>query len=101
MNRVTTVSASLAFLFFAHQASVSAEDSLLGTYRGYFTIVTMHGQVQVGADLVIDYADNGKVRGTMTQYNRRPEAGGVCNGRYALRGKYEGSSLELGTMHGG
>ena len=82
-------------------ACLGAQDGLLGSYRGNFTTVTMHGQVPFGIDLDIVYAEKGIVRATMTEYGHRPEAGALCNGKYELHGTYEGKSLKLGTKSGG
>lgn len=81
--------------------TVGAQDSLLGSYRGNFTTVTMHGQVQFGIDLDIEYAEKGVLRATMTEYGHRPEAGALCNGKYELHGTYEGNRMKMGTKAGG
>jgi len=79
----------------------AADEGLIGSYRGNFTTVTMHGQVPFGIDMDITYAQDGVVRATMTEYGHRPEAGALCNGKYEMRGTYEGNSLKLGTKTGG
>ena len=101
MIRIAAASASLVVLLGSYSTLVGADDSFVGSYTGNFTTVTMHGQVQVGIDLDIDYAENGIVRATMIEYGHRPEAGALCNGKYMMRGTYEGNSLKLGTNMGG
>ena len=82
-------------------SGLAAEDTLLGSYRGNYTAVTMHGQVPFGVDLDIDYAKDGVVHATMTEHGHRPEAGALCNGNYDMRGTYEGNHLKIGTKSGG
>jgi len=95
------VAAFLLSLLASLSGPVHADESWVGKYRGNFTAVTMHGQVPVGIDLDIEYAENGIVRATMTEYGHRAEAGAPCNGKYLMRGSLEGNRAKLGTKTGG
>jgi hypothetical protein len=99
--RVGARRSSAAAILFAISFCIGAEEGLVGSYRGNFTTVTMHGQVPFGIDLDIEYAEKGVLRATMTEYGHRAEAGALCNGKYDMRGKYEGNNLKLGTKTGG
>ena len=49
----------------------------------------------------IERVENGVVTATLTQYNKRAEAGGACNGEFRMRGTYRDNKLTLGGRNGG
>jgi hypothetical protein len=78
-----------------HGTITYAQDSLVGTYKGSFTVPSHQGKGsrQIGVQLVIASVENGVVKGTATNYGFGQ--GGSCAGDYPMEGKYDGNKLEM------
>lgn len=82
-----------------HGTIAYGQDSLVGTYKGSYTVSTRMGDVQIGLQLVIASVENGIVKGTATTSGTSYDP---CRGNYPMEGKYDGNNLVLrATAKGG
>lgn len=72
-----------------------ADQGLVGTYKGSFTVKTMGGRGDATHPLILSItgAENGKLAGKLEQ-------GGNCRGEYPIEGTYQGNRLEITTGEG-
>ena len=83
--------ASFIAITVGHGTLTLAQDSLVGTYTGNYTVPGRYGNpVQVGVTLTIASVENGVVTGTASQ-----STGGPCTGDYPMEGKYDGNKLVM------
>lgn len=91
--------ASLIAITMGHGTNSYAQDSLVGTYKGSYTVPTTKGfgSTQRGVKLTIANVENGVVKGTATTMYK-----GACAGTYSMQGNYEGNKLVMeATAKGG
>ena len=92
--------ASMIAITMGHGTITYAQDSLVGTYKGNFTVPSNIGDIQIGVQLIIASVEDGVVKGTLTQYGFG--SGGACAGNYPMEGKYDGNKLVMrATAKGG
>ena len=100
MRYVTGIAIVLCVSTSALAQAPADEQSLVGTYRGHMHMDSGM-MTEIGVDLVVERVENGRVTATLTQYNKRVEAGGACNGKFPMRGTFRDNKLTLGTRAGG
>jgi len=89
--------ASFIAITMGHGTITYAQESLVGTYTGSYTVpVSGYGPQQVGMQLIIASVENGVVKGAATVYRLS------CKGNYPMEGKYDGNKLVMkSTAKGG
>ena len=100
MHSIVRFAILLALPLSAIAEPTAEEQALLGTYKGHMHVDS--GMMpEIGMDLVIEHAEGGRVTATLTQYNKRPEAAGSCNGKFPMKGTFRDNKLRLRTNTGG
>jgi len=90
---LTTLKASrtpIGIALFTVSALCCAQDPLIGTYYGYFTVPTLQGDKSIGMTVVIASAENGRVEGRGIY-----QGGKGCKGDFPLGGSYRGGELKM------
>ena len=100
MHSIVRVAMVLALPLSVLAEPTADEQALLGTYKGHMHMDSRM-MTEVGMDLVIEHAEGGFVTATLTQYNKRVEAGGACNGKFPMKGTFRANKLRLRTKTGG
>ena len=96
VRRYRLFCATLVAMAVSLAAGVQAQESILGTYSGSFTVPSMKGDLQLGLELVITAVKDGIADGTAKIHQ------GPCAGDYVMQGKLEGDSLQMqATTKGG
>ena len=84
-------------ILFVCSALAYAQEALVGKYTGSMAATAAHGGnvVQVGIVIDITSAENGRLKGTITN------TGQTCGGTFPMEGGYRDNSLKFAMLEGG